>query len=91
MSRFIKNAKEIFHNGSKAKYKSIIIAGTAVIIIGIALVIVGMRKTVTISIDGEEKTFVTYKGTVKEVLAVSNISVSDRDKLQPSLDSKIIL
>ena len=89
MSRFIKNAKEIFHNGSKAKYKSIIIAGTAVIIIGIALVIVGIRKTVTISIDGEEKTFVTYKGTVKEVLAVSNISVSDRDKLQPSLDSKL--
>lgn len=89
MSRFIKNAKEIFHNGSKAKLKSIIICGTAVIIIGIILVVGGMRKTVTINIDGEEQTFITYKGTVKEVLALSNISISDKDKLQPSLDSKL--
>ena len=46
----------------------------AAIIISTVL-IVNMRKTVIISIDGKEETFVTYKGTVKEALDDKGIEV----------------
>ena len=48
-----------------------------------------MRKTLTISIDGKEETFVTYKGTVQDVLQEKNIAVGVKDKVQPSLESKV--
>ncbi len=48
-----------------------------------------MRKTLTISIDGKEETFVTYKGTVQDVLQDKNIAVGVKDKVQPSLESKV--
>ena len=48
-----------------------------------------MRKTIKLSIDGKEKTFITFKGTVKDVLQEKGIEVSEYDKVQPSLESKI--
>ena len=79
--------KSLF-NGPKAK----IIAGTiamAVAIGGITAIVMNMRKTLTISIDGKEETFVTYKGTVQDVLQEKNIAVGIKDKVQPSLESKV--
>jgi uncharacterized protein YabE (DUF348 family) len=51
--------------------------------------VVSIRKTVKISIDGEEKTFVTYRGTVKDVLQEQEFDINEKDKVQPSLESKI--
>jgi uncharacterized protein YabE (DUF348 family) len=48
-----------------------------------------MRKTLIISIDGKEETFVTYKGTVKDVLQEKGIQLGQHDKVQPSLESKV--
>ena len=80
--------KSLF-NGPKAK----IIVGAAAILVAIGAIstitVMNMRKTLTISIDGKEETFVTYKGTVQDVLQEKNIAVGVKDKVQPSLESKV--
>ena len=80
--------KSLF-NGPKAK----IILGAVAITIGVGaaatITVMNMRKTLTISIDGKEETFVTYKGTVQDVLQEKNIAVGVKDKVQPSLESKV--
>lgn len=80
--------KSLF-NGPKAKIISGVFA-IAIIVVAITTVtIMNMRKTLTISIDGKEETFVTYKGTVQDVLKDKNIAVGVKDKVQPSLESKV--
>jgi uncharacterized protein YabE (DUF348 family) len=79
--------KQSFSNGPKAK----IIIGTIAIAVVVvtSVTIMSMRKTLVISIDGKEETFVTYKGTVKDVLQEKGIQLSSKDKVQPSLESKV--
>ncbi len=80
--------KEGFSNGpTKAK----IIKGTitVAVVIVTTVTIMSMKKTLTISIDGKEETFVTYKGTVKDVLQEKGIILASKDKVQPSLESKV--
>ena len=82
----LKKLKKSFSNGPKAK----IIGGMIIAAIIISTVlIINIRKTVIISIDGEEKTFVTYKGTVKEALDDKGIEVLEKDKIEPSLDTEV--
>ena len=79
--------KRFFPNGPKAK---IIVASIAIIgIVIVTVTITSIRKTLVISIDGKEETFVTYKGTVEEVLQENGIEVCPKDKLQPSLETKV--
>lgn len=76
--------KSNFSNGPKAK----IIIGIAVASI-IGVTFVNMRKTIEISIDGNKETFVTYKGTVKDVLQSKGVELTPKDKVQPALNSKV--
>lgn len=80
--------KSLF-NGPKAKIIIGVVAITITIVAITAITIMNMRKTLTISIDGKEETFVTYKGTVQDVLLDKNIEVGVKDKVQPSLESKV--
>jgi len=80
-------AKQSFSNGPKAKMMIGII--TIAIVVVTAVTIMSMRKTLVISIDGKEETFVTYKGTVKDVLQEKGVELSPKDKVQPSLESKV--
>lgn len=80
--------KSLF-NGPKAKIIIGAVAITITIVAITAITIMNMRKTLTISIDGKEETFVTYKGTVQDVLLDKNIEVGVKDKVQPSLESKV--
>ena len=50
---------------------------------------VNMRKTITLKIDDREETFVTYKGTVKDVLETMGVEVGPKDKVQPSLEDRV--
>ena len=84
----LKKVKQVsFSNSPKAK----IIVGTAVLAVGIitSVTVANMRKTVVLSIDGEEETFVTYKGTVKDVLQQKGVELALKDKVQPLLESKV--
>jgi uncharacterized protein YabE (DUF348 family) len=77
--------KNNFSNGPKAK----ILIGAIVATIILSVTFISMRKTITMKIDGEEKTFVTYKGTVKDVLNTNGVEIGPKDKVQPALNSKV--
>lgn len=74
-----------FANGPKAKILMLIII--AFIITSGTLI--NMKKTITIKIDGIEETFITYKGTVKDVLDKNGILINPKDKVQPALDDRV--
>ena len=74
-----------FANGPKAKILMLIII--AFIITSGTLI--NMKKTITIKIDGIEETFITYKGTVKDVLDKNGIIINPKDKVQPALDDRV--
>lgn len=79
--------KRHFMNNPKAKAIACII-GVTVCITG-TVTVFELRKTVVVSIDNVESTFVTYKGSVDEVLKENGIEVNEKDKIEPSLDSKL--
>lgn len=79
--------KRFFFNGPKAK--SIVVSIAIIGIIVTAVTITNVRKTLVINIDGKDETFVTYKGTVEDVLQEKGIEVSSKDKLKPSLETKV--
>ncbi|WP_160670349.1 G5 and 3D domain-containing protein [Clostridium sp. C8-1-8] len=78
------NVKKIFSNGPKAK----IVLGL-VVAASLVIIIFNMRKTVIVSIDGNEQTLTTFKGTVKGALHDNGIVLGPKDKIQPSLDQAV--
>ncbi|EOR26544.1 MULTISPECIES: 3D domain-containing protein [Clostridium] len=80
-----KYLKNNFSNGPKAK----ILIGTIAVAIILSATFINMRKTITMKIDDKEETFVTYKGTVEDVLNSKGVEVSPKDKIQPALNSKV--
>lgn len=76
-------------SNSPTKAKIIKSTITVAVVIVTTVTIMSMRKTLIISIDGKEETFVTYKGTVKDVLQEKGIVLASKDKVQPSLESKV--
>ena len=49
----------------------------------------GTKTTVVLNLNGEELKLATHAKTVEEVLADQNVTVSQYDKLSPSLDTEI--
>jgi len=89
--KVIVNLKELilkrFSNGPKTKVIALI---TAVALLSITSVTVALtRKTLTINVDGKEQTFVTYKGTVQDVLNEQGIKVEEKDSIKPALNEKV--
>ncbi|MBB6623718.1 3D domain-containing protein [Clostridium gasigenes] len=79
-----KYLKNNFSNSPKAK----IIIGLAIASI-IAVTFINKRKTIEISIDGKKETFVTYKGTVKDVLESKGVELTPKDKVKPALNNSV--
>ena len=88
IEKFKQVIKQSFSN-SPTKAKIIICTITMAIVVVTAVTIMSMRKTLVISIDGKEETFVTYKGTVKDVLQEKGVVLAPKDKVQPSLEAKV--
>ncbi|MBE6050044.1 MAG: DUF348 domain-containing protein [Clostridium sp.] len=85
VEKFREYLKKSFSNSPKAK----ITLGLIICACCLATVLVTMRKTIIIDVDGNKETFVTYKGTVEDALKDKNIEIVEKDKVQPSLESKI--
>lgn len=47
------------------------------------------RKTITVAVDGEQRKITTYRSTVAQVLKTNNILLGPKDKISPSLESKL--
>ncbi|MGL5647316.1 MAG: G5 domain-containing protein [Clostridium sp.] len=77
--------KENFSNSPKAKISICLVAG---LVIG-SMIFMNARKTIQLTIDGTVETVITYSGTVKDVLSSKGIELKEKDKVQPSLESKV--
>lgn len=80
------NLKNNFTNSPKAK---IIIGAVSALLITLIVTLICMRKNIKIIVDGKKEAFITYKGTVKDILAEKGIEIAPKDKVQPALDEKI--
>ena len=77
------NSNNYFSKGS------IIALVMVIIILSIAIYARSMRKVVTLSLNGETKKIVSYKSTVKDILEQNNIKIEPKDKVEPSVDTKV--
>lgn len=54
-----------------------------------ALTLFSMRKAIIVSIDGNETRIITYRPDLKSTLQRNGIEVGPKDKIEPSIDSKV--
>lgn len=73
-----------FPNGPKTA--AVIIAVSIIIL---TMVIFNIRKTVTISVDGKYKNITTFSNTYAKVLSSNGIKIGPKDKVSPSLNSRV--
>ena len=85
VEKFKEQLKKSFSKGPKAK----IMLGLTACAFILTMTVVTMRKTVNVSIDGKDEVFVTYKGTVKDVLLSKGVEIDPKDKIEPSLEAKV--
>lgn len=79
--------KEFFNNNFRKSPKAKIIIGLIAIVCLVSIGIVSLRKTVTVSIDGEKQTYVAWKQTVEGFLNKQGIDITSDDLIEPSLDT----
>lgn len=82
-----KYLKSKFNNYFSTGPKVVLIV--VLLVIGIAIGIYSTRKTVIVFIDSKELKFVTYNNTFRKVLKSNDILVSSKDKITPSLDTRV--
>lgn len=80
--------KEFFRKPKIQKY--IIPLTVVLVMVFIFTAMYLKRKTITVVIDGEERLITTYRNTVAQVLKTNDILPGPKDKITPSLDSKLI-
>jgi uncharacterized protein YabE (DUF348 family) len=68
------------------KYRNLAILLALIILLSLALIL-GLRKTVTLSVDGESNLITTYAFKVSDLLRSQDISLSPLDKIIPSKDA----
>lgn len=90
ISRLINNAKQIFQNDKRVKKKGIIALVVIIIIFTCVFTIQCMKKRITVNVDGQDKTIITYKSNVEDVLKSNGIKISKDDSVQPSLETKLV-
>lgn len=75
--------KKYFPNGLRVEIIAVVVL---VVLIG---VIFSTRKTITILADGNNKKVTTFSRTYRKVLNDNGIGIGPKDKVKPSLDSKV--
>lgn len=60
-----------------------------IIIVSVTTIICLARKEVTVVIDGEQQTVVTFKNSVEELFTQENIILDEKDKVDKALQDKI--
>lgn len=78
-----KSLKRYFSAGPKTTFVVVLLT------MGMTLTLYSMRKTLTISIDGNEMKVVTYRSDLKSALQRNDIEVGPKDKIEPGIDSKV--
>ncbi len=66
--------------------RNIVILIALILLVSLALIL-GLRKTITLSVDGEAHEITTYAFKVDDLLLSQDIPLSPLDKLSPSPDA----
>lgn len=72
--------------------RGFVIALVALVVLAVAGTTAGyaaLNKTITLSVDGEERTVSAFNGTVGDVLEDEGVEVGDRDRVVPSVDEAV--
>ncbi|MCI1944913.1 3D domain-containing protein [Clostridium luticellarii] len=83
VERFKTCLEKYFPHGPKIEF---VVSVSLVILI---LVMFSVKKTVTISVDGKNIKTVVFSSTCGKILVDNGVKVGPKDKVKPSLDSKI--
>lgn len=83
MEKLKNNLKGYFSSVPKAIF--VVMLALMVVTIGIT----ATRKTIIVSIDGKEMKIVTFRNNVKSVLDSNSIALGAKDKITPSVDTKV--
>ncbi|WP_026882437.1 3D domain-containing protein [Clostridium akagii] len=62
---------------------------TVLIVLGVTMHLVGIRKVVTVEVDGKKTSVISYENTVKKILEQNKIGLGSKDKIEPSVDTKV--
>jgi len=84
MKKYLKNK---FDNYFSTGPKVVLIV--VLLFIGVVTGIYSTRKTVMVFIDSKEVKLVTYSNTFRKALESNNIVVGPKDKISPSLDTRV--
>ncbi|WP_332650549.1 ubiquitin-like domain-containing protein [Lysinibacillus sp. 54212] len=83
--------KNLFFGPLRSKQTAIRIISLVLFVSVISFVLYqGTKTSVVIDANGEQLKIATHANTVEEVLALQDITVSEFDKVSPSLDTKIV-
>ena len=83
--------KNLFFGSLRSKQTAVRIFSLVLFVAIIVFVLYqGTKDSVVINANGEQLEVATHEKTVKDVLADQNITVSEYDKLSPSLDTKVV-
>lgn len=83
--------KTLFFGSLRSKQTAVRILSLVLFVLVIAFVLYqGTKNSVIINANGEQLDVATHAKTVEDVLAAQNITVSQYDKLSPSLDTKVV-
>jgi uncharacterized protein YabE (DUF348 family) len=84
MVQTVKNSlKRYFSVGSKSTFIVVLL------IMILSMAIYNLRKSITVVIDGDERAILTYNGNLRSILEKNGIFVGPKDKIEPSMDSKV--
>lgn len=83
------NLTKVKNYFSRGPIAALAIVFTVFIILGITVYSVNNRKVITVSIDGKNTQIVSYDNTVKEALEHNKIELGPKDKVEPSVNTKV--
>jgi uncharacterized protein YabE (DUF348 family) len=83
MDKLRKAYESFFSIGPKAVFIVILV------LMGTTVSIDAARKTIVVSIDGKETEIVTFRKTFKDALKANNIVLGPKDKVMPSMDTRV--
>ncbi len=84
VEKFKTYLKKYFPNGLRVEIIAVVI-----LLILMGVVLFSTRKTITISVDGNNKKVTTFSSTYGKVLNDNGIKIGPKDKVRPSLDSAV--
>jgi uncharacterized protein YabE (DUF348 family) len=85
-----KHMKSLFFESLSGRNLIIVFASFVVLLTALGVLLYeGSKKTVAVTLNGEQLVYKTHADTVKEILDEHDVSIRNQDYLQPKADTKV--